>query len=52
MTKAKKEIIIEKLLMVKNSFKLTDEQFQKVFGISKEKGIENVIDYIISEVQE
>lgn len=46
-----KENIIKNIEMMKESLKLSDSQFQKVFGLSKEDGIANVLNSILKDLE-
>lgn len=50
MTKAIKENIKKNVEMLKESLKLSDKQFEQVFGVSKEVGVANVLDAILKDL--
>ena len=50
MSKAK-ENIIKNVEMMKESLKLSDSQFEKVFGLSKEEGMTNVLNAIFKDLE-
>lgn len=50
MKKSTKENIIKNIEMLKESIKLSDEQFEKVFGCSKETGITNVLNAVLIDL--
>lgn len=52
MTKAKKENIKKNVGMLKESIKLSDEKFEKVFGCSKESLITNVLNAILKDLDD
>ena len=51
MTKAVKENIKKNVEMLKESLKLSDKKFEQVFGVSKEVGIENVLNSILKDLE-
>lgn len=50
MTKAIKENIKKNVELLKESLKLSDKQFEQVFGVSKEVGVANVLDAILKDL--
>ena len=51
MTKAVKENIKKNVEMLKESLKLSDRQFEQVFGVTKEVGFENILNAILIDLE-
>lgn len=51
MNKTVKENIKKNIEMLKESLKLADENFEQVFGVTKEEGIENVLNSILRDLK-
>ncbi|MBP5422656.1 MAG: hypothetical protein J6Y78_09465 [Paludibacteraceae bacterium] len=51
MNKTVKENIKKNIEMLKESLRLSDENFEQVFGVTKEVGIENVLNAILRDLE-
>lgn len=51
MEKTVKENIKKNVEMLKESLKLSDKQFEQVFGVTKEAGVENVLNAILRDLE-
>lgn len=50
MTKAVKENIKKNVELLKWNLKLSNEQFEKIYGVKKEEGVANILDAILRDL--